>query len=63
MLFVVSCSFYGRDTVIFSVGTENTGPGGVLLPNRVYESFTQVPLILCQGALETDLRMLKLSAR
>ena len=42
MLFAFSRSFYGRDTVIFSVGTENTGPGGLLLPNRVYESFTQV---------------------
>lgn len=35
-------SFYGRDTLIFTVSTENRGPGGVLLPNRVYQSFTQV---------------------
>ena len=61
MLSVLSCSFYGRDTVIFSMGTENTGQGGLLLPNRVYESFTQVAPALCQGALETELWLLKLS--
>lgn len=36
------CSYYGRDTVTFTVTTEAAGLEGNPLPSRTYQTFTQV---------------------